>query len=65
MIMYADEQGRIQEAQNWTAETAGVIAMNARSFADETLSDISKKFSKVKNVASFFRFGLGSDNNNK
>jgi hypothetical protein len=35
-------KGTILQAQNWTAETAGVIAQNARSLADEALTELKK-----------------------
>jgi len=49
-------KGTIIQAQNWTAETAGVLAQNARILADDALTGL-KKNKVVKGVASFF--GLG------
>mmetsp|Transcript_32207 Transcript_32207/g.44173 ORF Transcript_32207/g.44173 Transcript_32207/m.44173 type:complete len:1891 (+) Transcript_32207:3429-9101(+) len=53
-------KGTIQQAQNWTAETAGVLAQNAKSLAEEL-----KKMNKsaiVKNVSNFFGFGTSKPN---
>jgi predicted nucleic acid binding AN1-type Zn finger protein len=49
-------KGTIIQAQNWTAETAGVLVQNARILADDALIGL-KKNKVVKGVASFF--GLG------
>lgn len=35
-------KGTLLQAQNWTQETAGVIAQNARSFADEAVSELKR-----------------------
>jgi len=35
-------KGTIMQAQNWTAETAGVLAQNARSLADDALGELRK-----------------------
>jgi hypothetical protein len=35
-------KGTLIQAQNWTAETAGVFAQNARSLADDALSELKK-----------------------
>jgi len=52
-------KGTILQAQNWTAETAGVFVQNARSLADDALGELRKmnKGKLVKGVASFFGMG--------
>jgi hypothetical protein len=35
-------KGTLIQAQNWTAETAGVFAQNAKTFADDAISELKK-----------------------
>jgi hypothetical protein len=37
-------RGSLQQAHNWTAETAGVLAQNARVLADDALGELKKVF---------------------
>ena len=46
-------KGTIQQAQNWTAETAGVLAQNAKTFADEL-----KKVIEIIILIILFNFSL-------
>lgn len=47
-------KGTLIQAQNWTAETAGVFAQNARSLADEALTELKKvRFTSVFSFSFF------------
>jgi hypothetical protein len=37
-------RGSLQQAHNWTAETAGVLAQNARVLADDAIGELKKVF---------------------
>eukprot|EP00981_Chlorochromonas_danica_P010525 scaffold3255_cov191-Ochromonas_danica.AAC.12 len=59
-------KGTLLQAHNWTQETAGVIAQNARSLADEAVSELKKlqKSNIIKGMASFFGVGSKSEDGN-
>ena len=46
-------KGTLIQAQNWTAETAGVFAQNAKNLADEALSEL-KKVSRFLSLSIIF-----------
>lgn len=46
-------KGTLMQAQNWTAETAGVLVQNARSLADDALGELRKVRTVITLCSSF------------